>query len=413
MNVRAPSIALAVAAAFALSAQAQDKPKPPPAWHQGKPPAMKDSKLAPHPGKMTETPASQIPISKLKLPKGFKVELWATGLPGGRAMALSEDGKKVWVGTRTIGRVYEVTDEGGKRTVRTVIDKLVQPAGVAYHDGALYVFAIDKVLRFNGIASNPNAQPEDLTARFELPKEQHHNWKYVAFGPDKKLYVPFGAPCNICEPPTNEYAQIRRYNADGSGKEVIATGVRNTQGFDWHPKTGEMWFTDHGRDWAGDKGFNDELNRLTKAGANFGFPYCHNNDQADPDVKKANPCEGVTKPALLLGPHVAAMGIKFYTGKMFPKEYQNVAFIARKGSWNREKPSGFDVVTVRIGADGKAGKITPFMTGFNESKDSYKFWGRPAYIAQLPDGSLLVSDEQVGAIYRVTYGGAKAAAKKK
>jgi glucose/arabinose dehydrogenase len=405
-------ISIAMAAAFAVTAHAQ--PKPPPAWHQGKSEKQADSKLAPHPGKMTETPAGEIPLSKLKMPKGFKAEVWATGVVGGRAMALSEDGKKVYVGTRGIGRVYEVSDDGSKRTVRTVVDKLTQPAGVAFKDGALYVFAIDKVLKFNGIAANPGTQPEDLTAKFDLPKEQHHNWKYVAFGPDGKLYVPFGAPCNICEPPSNEYAQIRRYNADGSGKEVIATGVRNSVGFDWHPKTGDLWFTDHGRDWAGDKGFEDELNRVAKPGGNYGFPYCHANGQPDPDIKKADGCKGVTRPVALMGPHVATMGIKFYTGKMFPAEYQNVAFVARKGSWNREKPSGFDVVAVRPGADGKGAKITPFVSGFNESKDSYKFWGRPAYLAQLPDGSMLLSDEQMGAIYRISYdkGAAKPAAKK-
>ena len=178
--------------------------------------------------------------------------------------------KKVYVGTRGIGRVYEVTDTGDKRTVRTVVDKLTQPAGVAYKDGALYVFAIDKVLKYDGIVGNPNVQPQDLTAAFELPPQQHHNWKYVAFGPDGKLYVPFGSPCNICEPP-KEYGQIRRYNADGSGKEVIATGVRNSVGFDWHPQTKELWFTDHGRDWMGDDGPADELNRLAKPGADFGF----------------------------------------------------------------------------------------------------------------------------------------------
>lgn len=403
-------IALAVAAAFAAPAFSQDKPKPPPAWHQGKPPAMTESKLAPHPGKMTETPASEIPIKKLKVPAGFKVELWATGLPGGRAMALSEDGKKVYVGTRVIGRVYEVTDAGDKRTVRVVVDKLTQPAGVAYKDGALYVFAIDKVLKFDGIAKGGDVKPEDLTAKFDLPPEQHHNWKYVAFGPDNKLYVPFGAPCNICEV-GKEYAQIRRYNADGSGKEVIATGVRNSVGFDWHPKTKEMYFTDHGRDWAGDQGFEDELNKVSKPGANFGFPYCHANGKPDPDVKKADGCKGVTRPVALMGPHAAAMGVKFYTGKMFPSEYQNTMFIARKGSWNREKPAGFDVVNVRIGEGGKA-SMRPFMTGFNESKEAYKFWGRPAYVAQMPDGALLVSDEQVGAIYRVSYERPKAAAKK-
>jgi glucose/arabinose dehydrogenase len=404
--------AVAVAAAFAATASAQDKPKPPPAWHQGKPAAMNDSKLAPHAGKMTETPADDIPVKKLKVPAGFKVELWASGLPGGRAMALSEDGKKVYVGTRIIGRVYEVTDNGDKRSVRTVVDKLTQPAGVAYKDGALYVFAIDKVLKFDGIAGNPNAQPQDLTAKFDLPPEQHHNWKYVAFGPDGKLYVPFGAPCNICEPP-KEYAQIRRYNADGSGKEVIATGVRNSVGFDWHPKTREMWFTDHGRDWMGDSGPQDELNRLSKAGANFGFPYCHAKGTADKDFPKKDGCKGVTQPVALMGPHAAAMGVKFYTGKMFPAEYQNTMFIARKGSWNRTKPAGFDVVNVRPSEDGKSAKVTRFLTGFQEGGEGYKFWGRPAYVAQMPDGALLVSDEQVGAIYRISYSKPKAPAKNK
>src|SRR5687767_14331874 len=405
------AVSLTVLAAFAGSALAQDKPAPPPAWKQGMSDKYKDSKLAPHAGKMTETPAGEIPIAKLKVPAGFKVELWATGLPGGRAMALSEDGKKVYVGTRGLGRVYEVTDTGDKRTVRTVVDKLTQPAGVAYKDGALYVFAIDKVLKFDGIAKDPNAQPKDLTAAFDLPPMQHHNWKYVAFGPDGKLYVPFGAPCNICEP-AKEYAQIRRYNADGSGKEVIATGVRNTVGFDWNPKTKDLWFTDHGRDWMGEDGPADELNRLAAPGANFGFPYCHADGKVDSEFKKADACKGVTRPVALLGPHAAAMGVKFYTGSMFPAEYQNAMFIARKGSWNRSKPTGFDVVTARASADGKQAKVTPFLTGFNQDKDKYTFWGRPAYIAQLPDGSLLVSDEQVGAIYRISYGDRGSAAKK-
>src|SRR5262245_61379273 len=405
-------VATAAAAAFAASfaVQAQEK-KAPPAWHQGKSSKQADSKLAPHAGKMTETAAGDIPLDKLKLPRGFKAEVWASGLVGGRAMAASEDGKKLYVGTRVIGRVYEVTDEGSKRTVRVVVDKLTQPAGVAVNKGNLYVFAIDKVLRFDNIASNPNAQPVDMTKAFDLPPEQHHNWKYVAFGPDGKLYVPFGAPCNICEPPSKEYAQIRRYNADGSGKEVIATGVRNSVGFDWDPKTGDLYFTDHGRDWAGDKGVEDELNKITKVGQNFGFPYCHNNNTPDPDVKKADPCKGVTKPVALLGPHAAVMGIKFYTGKMFPAEYQNTAFIVRKGSWNREKPFGFDVVNVRIG-DGDKVTLRPFLTGFQEGKEKYNFWGRPAYVAQMPDGALLVSDEQVGAIYRISYQKPKAPAKK-
>lgn len=386
--------------AFGLT-QAQDKPAPPPAWQQGKPPAMADSKLAPLAGKMTETPASEIPINNLKLPKGFKVEIWATGIPGGRAIAAGDKGK-YYVGTRAIGRVYEVTDHGDKRTSRVVAEKLTQPAGVAFANGSLYVMAIDKVLRYDGIEDKPDVQPVDMTDKFALPPMQHHNWKYIAFGPDGKLYVPFGAPCNICEPPA-EYAQIRRYNPDGSGMEVIARGVRNSVGFDFHPQTGELWFTDHGRDWMGDNGPEDELNRVSKPGLNFGYPYCHAKGVLDADFKRADGCKGVTLPVTTMGPHAAAMGVLFYTGTMFPKEYQNTMFIARKGSWNRTVKFGFDVVNVRATTDGKSAKVKPFMTGFLEDPKAGKFWGRPAYLLQMPDGALLVSDEQLGAIYRVSY----------
>lgn len=239
--------------------------------------------------------------------------------------------------------MYEVTDAGDKRTSRVVVDKLTQPAGVAFQGGSLYVMAIDKVLRYDGIEDKADVPPVDMTDKFALPPEQHHNWKYIAFGPDKKLYVPFGAPCNICEPP-KEYAQIRRYNADGSGMEVLATGVRNSLGFDWHPKTGEFWFVDQGRDWMGDAGPEEELNRLSK-------------------------------PVALLGPHASVLGTKFYTGDMFPAEYKNTLFIVRKGSWNRTQKFGYDMVNVKVGADGKNAKITPFLTGFLGAKED-RFWGR-------------------------------------
>ena len=404
MKTKAFALISAAVLAFTVqSAFSQDKPKPPPAWHQGKPAAMAESKLAPNPGKMTETAAAEVPLGKIKLPKGFAVEVWADKLVGARAMTMNEDQSRMWIGTRGLGRVYEVSNEGGKRTHKVVAEKLTQPTSV-YANGALYVFAIDKVLRYDNATSGATGQPVDMTAAFKLPPEQHHNWKYVRMGADKKLYVPFGAPCNICELPTNEYAQIRRYNPDGSGMEVIATGVRNTQGFDWHPKSGELWFTDHGRDWLGDKGPEDELNRLAKPGQNFGFPYCHANKITDPDVAKGkkDACKDVTMPVTTMGPHAAAMGIHFYTGDMFPKEYQGLAFIARKGSWNRTTKFGYDVVTVKAGADGKGAKTTPFMTGFMDPKEN-SFWGRPAYLAQLNDGSLLVSDEQQGVIYRVSY----------
>lgn len=373
------------------------------AWKQGMTPEQANSTLAPHAGKATVTPAADIPISKLKLPKGFVAEIWSTGTPGGRAMTMGDKGK-IYVGTRGLGRVYEITDNGKERTSRIVVDKLTQPAGVAFHKGSLYVMAIDKVLRFDGIEQNPSVAPVDMTTAFNLPKEQHHNWKYIKFGPDGKLYVPFGAPCNICELPTQEYAQIRRYNPDGSGMEVIATGVRNSVGFDFHPTTKELWFSNHGRDWMGDDLPNDTLNRLGKSGANFGFPYCHEGKIPDPTITKDGACAGVEKPVALVGPHAAAMGVTFYTGKQFPKEYQGAALLARKGSWNRTKKIGFDVVMVKANADGSGAKITPFITGFlDESNQS--FWGRPAYILQLKDGSLLLSDEQLGAIYRISYRG--------
>ncbi|RTZ39251.1 sorbosone dehydrogenase family protein [Candidimonas sp. SYP-B2681] len=362
---------------------------------------MSSSTLAPMAGKLTVTPASEIPIDKLSMPAGFKAEIWATGLPGGRAMARGDDGK-VYVGTRGIGRVYEVTDAGGSRSVRTVADKLNQPAGVAFKDGSLYVMAIDKVLRYDGIEKNPTAAPVDMTEKFSLPPEQHHNWKYIAFGPDGKLYVPFGAPCNICELPTQEYAQIRRYNADGSGMEVLAQGVRNSVGFDWHPATQELWFSNHGRDWMGDDVPNDTLNRISKTGLNFGFPYCHQGNVADPDINKADACEGVEQPVALMGPHAASLGVAFYTGDMFPAEYRNALLAARKGSWNRSKKTGFDVVMVKADADGKNAKVEPFLTGFMNEADQ-SFWGRPAYLMQMPDGAMLVSDEQNGAIYRISY----------
>ncbi|MEY3938820.1 MAG: hypothetical protein RL659_1661, partial [Pseudomonadota bacterium] len=234
------SLAVSLSMGF-LSAHAQAPAAPAPAWKQGMPSNMATSTLAPLPGKLTATKAADVPINRIKLPPGFKVEVWVDSVPGSRAIAQG-DGGKYYVGTRALGRVYEITDNGTTRTSRVVIDKLDQPT-VAYKDGALFVISVDKVLRFDGIDKNPSVAPVDLTAKFNMPPEKHHNWKYIAFGPDGKLYVPFGAPCNICEPPSAEYAQIRRYNADGSGMEVLARGVRNTVGFDWHPVTKEMWFS--------------------------------------------------------------------------------------------------------------------------------------------------------------------------
>jgi glucose/arabinose dehydrogenase len=404
---------LALSLVLLAAGCAQNPPPPPtvspvaamlppsaPAWQQGRPQDLATSNLAPHAGRLTAVPAAEIPVSSLKVPPGFKVELWAAGMPGVRAMARTNSGR-IYAGTRGIGRVYEITDAGGQRTSRVLVDRLNQPA-VAYHNGSLYVAAIDKVLRYDGIDGNPAAQPLDLTAKFNLPPEQHHNWKYIRFGPDGKLYVPFGAPCNICIP-GEPYAQIRRYDADGSNMQVVARGVRNTQGFDWHPVTRELWFSDHGRDWMGDNAPEDELNRMSREGQNFGFPYCHANGIPDRDIRRDRACDGVTMPVATMGPHAAAMGVHFYTGSMFPAEYRNTLLVARKGSWNRTQKFGYDVVAVRADANGANARVTPFLTGFlDAAKDT--FWGRPVYMLQLPDGSLLVSDEQMGAIYRISYG---------
>jgi glucose/arabinose dehydrogenase len=364
------------------------------------PKQMKNPNLSGHPARLTETPLSEIPVDKIKVPKGFKVEVWAHGMPGVRMMARGSKGT-IWAGTRTIGRVYEIKDNGKERTHRILAQKLTQPNGVAFQGGNLYVMAINRVFRYDGIEDNPNVKPVELTDAFKLPPQVHHNWKFIAFGPDSRLYVQVGSPCNICEP-DSEHGQIRRYVADGSNMEVVARGVRNTVGFDFHPVTGELWFTDNGRDWQGENGPQDELNRVSKMGQFFGFPYCHAQGIPDMDFPKKDACKGVTKPVALMGPHAAALGMRFYKGDMFPKDYKNSIFVARHGSWNKSELFGFDVANVRAGADGKNAKVTPFMTGFRDDKEN-KFWGRPTDVMQLPDGSLLVSDEQVGAIYRVTY----------
>ena len=402
VSKRALSSVAAALALVASTAGAQPAPKP----DVGKPAEYANSPLAPHPPKMTVTPPSEIPLDRLRVPAGFRVELWAHGMPGVRMMARGDKGT-IYAGTRQIGRVYEIKDRGGQRESRILAQGLTQPNGVAFRDGALYLAVIDKMYRYDGIEDNPNVKPVDLTASFKLPADLAHGWKFIAFGPDKKLYVPVGAPCNICEV-SEQHANIRRYNPDGSGMEIVARGVRNTVGFDFHPKTGELWFTDNGRDWMGDNGPEDELNRVGRIGENFGYPYCHANGIPDRDFPKADACKDVTMPVTLMGPHAGALGMRFYTGSMFPAEYRDTMFVARRGSWNRTSKFGFDVVAVRATPDGKSAKVTPFLTGFLDEKAN-TFLGRPADVLQLPDGSLLVSDEQNGAIYRISYGGGGAA----
>jgi glucose/arabinose dehydrogenase len=370
-----------------------------------KPERMESKELAPHAPKMTVTPPGEIPFSNLKVPPGFKVELWAHGMPGGRMMALGDRGT-LFMGTRIIGRVYAVVDKDGKREPKIIAEKLVQPNGVVFHGGSLYVAAIDKMYRYDGIERMLDKIPEpaDMSKAFGLPPEVHHNWKFLAVGPDNKLYVPVGSPCNVCEINTGIHGQIRRYNLDGSGMEIVARGVRNSVGFDFHPKTGELWFTDNGRDWAGENGPEEELNRVPadQIGAHYGFPFCHAKGIPDPDIKKPNACAGVNLPVTTLGAHAAALGMRFYTGSMFPAEYKDTMLIARRGSWNKTIKNGYDVVTVKATPDGKNPLVKPFLTGFLDPKTN-QFWGRPVDVLQMPDGSVLVADEQNGAVYRVSY----------
>lgn len=382
-------------------AGAQEKKAP--AWAQGRPPEMEKSPLAPHPGKMTVTPLEDIPLDHLRLPPGFKAEVWAHGMPGARMMAVGDKGT-VFFGTRGIGRVYAVTEKEGKREHKVIAEGLTQPNGVAFKDGSLYVVAINKVLRYDGIEDNlDNPKPVDLTDKFNLPADVHHGWKFLAFGPkDGKLYMQVGAPCNACEVNKDTHALIVRFNPDGSGREIVARGVRNSVGFDFHPETGELWFTDNDQDWISEHGPQCELNKVSEIGEDFGFPVCHAHGIIDPHLGKPDSCDGVTLPAALMGGHVAPLGMRFYTGDMFPDEYRNAIFIARRGSWNRTTNVGFDVMVAHLSADGQRAAPSPFLTGLLNTRTN-EFSGRPVDVQQLDDGSLLVSDEQNGAVYRITY----------
>jgi glucose/arabinose dehydrogenase len=346
-----------------------------------------------------------LPLSRIELPKGFEISVFTDAVPNARSLALGERGT-VFVGTRTDGRVYAVVDadqDGRGETVHTLAEGLNMPNGVAFKDGALWVAEVSRLRRFDGIEASLAQPPAPKVVYEDLPKERHHGWKFIAFGPDGKLYVPVGAPCNICEPEDERYASILRMNSDGGGREVFAHGVRNTVGFDWHPATGVLWFTDNGRDMLGDDLPPDELNRAPEPGLHFGYPYCHGGDLPDPYFGEGHKCSSYTPPAQRLGPHVAALGMRFYTGRGFPPEYRNQIFLAEHGSWNRSEPIGYRVSLVRLDGS-KVASYETFAEGW--LGDDGKAWGRPVDVLVMPDGALLVSDDRAGAIYRITWRGA-------
>jgi glucose/arabinose dehydrogenase len=345
--------------------------------------------------------AQRPPVENIKLPPGFEISVFAGDVPNARSLALGK-GKVLFVGTRSDGRVFAVPygDTKASRVI-TLASGLRMPNGVAFREGALYVAEIGRILRFDDIESKLDSPPRPVVVSDRFPRDSHHGWKFIRFGPDGRLYVPVGAPCNICEPDPARYALISRIRPDGSGYEVFARGVRNSVGFDWDPRTKELWFTDNGRDWLGDDLPSDELNHAPRAGMHFGYPYCHQGDTADPEFGRKRECSEFSPPAVKLGAHVAALGMRFYTGTRFPPEYRNNLFVAEHGSWNRSTKTGYRIVRVVV-ENARAVKHEVFAEGWLQG-DSV--WGRPVDLEVMPDGSLLVSDDYAGAIYRIAYRG--------
>jgi len=343
--------------------------------------------------------AQNLPLDAIRLPPGFQISVYAANVPNARAMALGARGT-VFVGSMRAGNVYALPP-GDNRTATalTIARGLDLPVGVAFHQGALYVSAVSRILRFDQIESSLAVPPRPVVVTDRLPSETHHGWKFIAFGPDGMLYVPVGAPCNTCNPDNNRYANIMRMKADGSAAEVFARGVRNSVGFDWHPESRELWFTDNGRDWLGDDSPDCELNHAPRMNMHFGFPFCHAGNIADPEFGASRACREFAPPAARLGAHVAPLGMRFYNGTMFPPEYRGNIFIAEHGSWNRSQKTGYRIK--RLVLDGnRVVRQEVFAEGWLQGSSA---WGRPADVLVMPDGALLVSDDQAGVVYRISY----------
>lgn len=349
--------------------------------------------------------AKTLPLDKIKMPAGFAIEVYAE-VNNARSLAMSPEGT-LYIGNRDGDKVYAVRDTDGdnKADKRWVIASgLNMPNGVAMQDGDLYVAEVSRITKYPAIESNLGKAITPVVVKEDYPTETHHGWKYIAFGPDGRLYVPVGAPCNICKSEDEIYASITSIKKDGSDRKIIASGVRNTVGFTWHPVTRELWFTDNGRDMLGDDIPPCELNRAAQAGLHFGYPFCHGGTISDPEFGSVEPCSKFTKPAQNLGAHVAPLGIKFYTGDSFPAEYKNQAFIAEHGSWNRSQKSGYRISLVRVSDNTTSTGYETFASGWLDEA-SQKSWGRPVDVLVLKDGSMLVSDDQAGVVYRIYYKG--------
>jgi glucose/arabinose dehydrogenase len=371
----------------------------------GRPDSEAAMKLAPVPPPPIAAALDKLPINQLKLPKGFKIEVYASGIPDARSLRIGDKGT-VFVGNRLQDKVWAIVDKDGKRTAKVVASGLYRPNGLAFHDGTLYIAELSKISKIEKIEDNLDSPPKPTVIYDNLPKDEAHGWKFMALGPDNKLYFEVGQPCNNCIP-DDAHGQIRRINLDGSNMEVVARGVRHSVGFDFHPVTHELYFTDNSRDWLSEDLPNDELNRVTKIGQHFGSPYCYQGNLPDTEFGWGHNCSDYVPPVALMGPHAATLGMRFYNGTMFPAEYRGAILVARHGSWNRSVKFGGDIALVKLNKDGSVKSVEPFITGFIVDN---KYIGRPVDVQPMKDGSLLISDDYDGAVYRVSYGNAKTAA---
>ncbi len=351
-------------------------------------------------------PATGIPkeeieatLKKIKLPKGFSISLYASGVNSARQMARGDKGT-LFVGAFGVGNVYAISGPEGDRQVKTVIKGLKMPTGIAFRNGALYVADINRILKYENAEANIDNLGEGKVVYDDMPAYPAHGWKYLVFDKHGWLYVPFGPPCNECLPPTS-VSQVRRVNPENGNAEIVALGVRNSVGGDVDPRTGDYWFSENARDWLGDNVPSDKLNHISRIGEHFGYPYCHQGNIPDPKYAMGHKCSEFTPPVVKLGAHVAPLGMKFYTGKMFPAEYRNNIFLAEHGSWNRHQYQGARIMRIVVDPKGKQAKQEVFASGWIEGKQGYK--GRPADIFVDKDGSLLVADDWAGAIYRISY----------
>ncbi len=408
---RIQRIAAALLAGSAVWAQAQTAPAtapaaaPPPApsWQQGRTAEQNASPLHPIAPIFTGRPASELPVNTLKVPAGFKVEVYADGIPEARSLALGDKGT-VFVSNRNLTDVYAIVDKDGKREVKRILKGLKSPNGVAFDKGTLYVAERGRITRYDGIEDSLDSPPaaKVVIDNLDPTNQAGHFWKYLAMGPDGKLYFNIGSPGNIVMPGIVQ-ASINRVDPKTGVMEQYARGVRNTVGFDWHPNTKDLWFTNHARDWVSDDLPHDTLNRAAKKGMDFGYPFCHQGDLLDPDFGKNRNCAEFDAPVMNLGAHIAPLGMRFYTGKMFPAAYQNSMFIAMHGSWNRTTKQGYNVMQVTLDAKGVP-TMKPFLEGFlTDPKADPPMWGRPVDVLVMKDGALLVSDDYNGIVYRVSY----------